>query len=191
MYINTSTLAYPISEAQIKAATPQVSYPNPFVAPAPYAWVFPTPQPAYDWITQGVREIAPVFTSPNWYQVWQVYALTAQQIIDNNALNKSNFLRDAKVNTMVYLNTFAQERDYMGVDTGVTYVGSSLAQLNADATYMKTARDSVLSYAYGVLDQVATDAIPVPTMASFMAGLPVLTWPSPETHAAVNGTPVL
>lgn len=191
MYINSGTLQYPVTEQMIRDAYPDTSFPSPFVPPAPYAWVFPTPQPSYDWITQGVREIAPVFTSPNWYQVWEVYALTPQQIADNEELNKSNFLRDAKTNMMAYLDTFAQTRDYRDADRCVSYVGSAFLQANADATYVKSARDDVLDAAFAVMDPVATGANPVPTMEAFMAALPPLAWPHIEAHPAVGGTPVL
>lgn len=68
MFINTETLQYPVSEQDIKAANPNASFPVPFVAPDPYSWVFPAPQPAYDPISQVVREIAPELTEKGHYE---------------------------------------------------------------------------------------------------------------------------
>jgi len=85
MYIQINTLQYPVSQQQIQANYPNTSFPTPFVPPPVYAYVFPSPVPAYDPITQGYREIAPENIAPNWYQRWQVYALTQQQIDANIA----------------------------------------------------------------------------------------------------------
>jgi hypothetical protein len=79
-FINTETLAYPVSQQQIQSEYPNTSFPTPFVAPAPYAPVLLSPQPSYDSLTQGVSETTPEETAGQWYQAWQVYDLTAEQI---------------------------------------------------------------------------------------------------------------
>lgn len=45
--------------------------------------VLPTPQPQYDWITQGITEGTPEKTGNLWYQVWTIYSLTPEQISVN------------------------------------------------------------------------------------------------------------
>lgn len=86
MYINTTTGQYPVSEAAIRAAHPDTSFPTPFVAPDDYALVFPTPQPAYDAITQSVRETAPALSVKGEYeQQWEVVALPPEQAEVNRA----------------------------------------------------------------------------------------------------------
>ena len=85
MYIQTFTLQYPVSQQQIQANYPNTSFPTPFVPPAEYSYVFPTPVPSYDVITEGYRELPPVFIDPNWTQVWEVYGLTQEQIDANIA----------------------------------------------------------------------------------------------------------
>lgn len=82
-YINTQTGAYPVTQQQIQQANPNTSYPTPFVAPAPYAVVLESPQPTYNTITQGVRQIEPEQTGGQYYQVWQVYDLDPEQIAYN------------------------------------------------------------------------------------------------------------
>lgn len=72
MYIQKITKQYPVTEADIRAANPNTSFPVPFVAPDPYALVFPAPQPAYDPISQVVREIAPELAKGNYEQRYEV-----------------------------------------------------------------------------------------------------------------------
>lgn len=66
-YINTTTNQHPISEQDIRNLNPNTSFSTPFVAPEPYAWVFPSPQPTVTNL-QMVREIAPVLTSKGHYE---------------------------------------------------------------------------------------------------------------------------
>ena len=90
-YINTTTLAYPVSEGEIRAMYPDVSFPTPFRAPEEFAVVFPVPQPAHDTWTHGVREVAPVLTGKGtWEQSWEVYP------ISRTAEEESKRLADAK-----------------------------------------------------------------------------------------------
>lgn len=72
-YINKPTGEYPVSEAQIRLAYPNTSFPIPFQAPEEYALVFQAPHPSFDAITQHVRELAPVLTGKGHYeQAWEV-----------------------------------------------------------------------------------------------------------------------
>ena len=84
-FINTQTLAYPVTQAQIQAEYPNTSFPTPFVAPEPYAPVMLSPQPSYDQITQACVEGQPEQTAGEWYQTWTVVALDAEQIAYNQA----------------------------------------------------------------------------------------------------------
>lgn len=83
-YIHKLSGQYPLTEWDIRAANPNTSFPAPFKAPDDYAWVFPTPQPTYDSITHGVREIAPALSSKGEYeQQWEVYGLDSEQVAEN------------------------------------------------------------------------------------------------------------
>ena len=85
-YINTTTGEYPVSEAQIRLAYPNTSFPTTFQAPEEYAVVFQAPQPTFDALTQSVRETPPVLTDKGHYeQVWEVIALDPEQIEANQA----------------------------------------------------------------------------------------------------------
>ena len=85
-YIHTPTGQYPVTEADIRAANPQTSFPAIFTPPEGYEVVFPAPRPAYNAITHGVRESAPVLTDKGHYeQRWEVYALEPAQVAANQA----------------------------------------------------------------------------------------------------------
>ena len=82
-FINTQTMAYPVYQNQIQAEYPNTSFPTPFVAPEPYMPVLESPQPSYNPITQAVQQTTPVLTDGQWYQVWVVVDLDAEQIAYN------------------------------------------------------------------------------------------------------------
>ena len=85
-YINTDTLQHPVSEQDIRALFPNVSFPEPFEPPANFQLVFPAPQPEYDPITQSVREGQPGLTiKGHWEQQWEIVALDAETIAANQA----------------------------------------------------------------------------------------------------------
>lgn len=79
-YINTTTGEYPVSQQQIQNAYPNTSFPTPFVPPEEYQVVLQSPQPTFDPITQGVRELAPTETDGQYYQTWEVYDLDPEQV---------------------------------------------------------------------------------------------------------------
>lgn len=93
MYINTKTKAYPVTEYEIRASYPFSIFAVPFVPPAGYEFVFPTPQPQHDVLTQVVAEIAPAKSSKGQYeQQWRVDTLPADQIAANIASKKQALL---------------------------------------------------------------------------------------------------
>lgn len=84
-YIDITNDRYPISEQDIRNLFPLMSFSQgAFNPPEEYMWVFPTPQPLYDPISQFVREIAPTVSSKNtWEQQWEVIDLDPEQIAVN------------------------------------------------------------------------------------------------------------
>ena len=72
VYINTKTLAYPVSESDIRAQFPLTSFGDAFVAPEPFEVVFPVPAPSVNRLQLAV-EGAPTKTSlGTWQQTWSV-----------------------------------------------------------------------------------------------------------------------
>ncbi len=98
MFINTNTLQYNLTERHIRNLFPNTSFPKPFVPPSPYVVYFPIPVPEHDPVTEGVRELTPEQTGPNWYQVYEVYDLD-QEVIDQN-LNEIAVTKTAKYRQM-------------------------------------------------------------------------------------------
>lgn len=80
-YINTQTLAYPVSEYEIKQANPRTSFPIPFEPGAGYAVVQPSTQPPHDAKTHKAIEIAPVLGEGVWTQQWDIVPLTPEEIL--------------------------------------------------------------------------------------------------------------
>jgi len=74
-YINLVTKQYPVSEQDIRNSLPNTSFATPF-NPDGYAYVFPSPQPTYNSLTQVVQETTPVLTVKGTYeQQWEVINL--------------------------------------------------------------------------------------------------------------------
>lgn len=90
VYINTQTMAYPVTQQQIQQEYPNTSFPTPFVPPEGYAPVLETPQPTYNPITQIVQQTTPIETEGQWYQVWTVVDLDPEQIEYNENQAKQN-----------------------------------------------------------------------------------------------------
>lgn len=120
-YINTETKKFNISEAEIRALFPYTMFGIPFVAPRPYAWVFPSPPPDFDQRTQYVREIDPVLTAKGHYeQTWEVVELSAEQI----ALNTDPEIEEL-ANAVIIANKV--EQLWMAADHYVTSYISGVA----------------------------------------------------------------
>lgn len=86
MYINKETKQYNITEQDIRALYPNTSFTAPFVAPEPFAYVFPAPAPAYDSMTQIAREIDPVLTDKGHYEKqWEVIDLDPTVVAERKA----------------------------------------------------------------------------------------------------------
>lgn len=73
-YININTLAQ-YTESEIRGIFPNTSFVQPFVPADVYQYVFPTPQPTYNSISQYVQEIAATYINGHWEQQWEVVEL--------------------------------------------------------------------------------------------------------------------
>lgn len=98
MYIHIQTLIQR-TESEIRALNPNTSYPVPFVAPDGYAYVFPSPQPTYNPVTQRAQQTAPELTVlDKWEQRWEVVSIyTDQQDEDDAVAAHLATLRASKV----------------------------------------------------------------------------------------------
>ena len=82
-YINTTTLEYPVSEQEIRAAHPNVSFPAVFVPPEDYAPVSMAPPPAFNPYTERVEEAPPELAGNTYEQRWNVVALSNEEATSN------------------------------------------------------------------------------------------------------------
>lgn len=96
MYINTETLEYPLTVAQIQAMTPNTSFPDNYAPGAPYAPVLNSAQPSYNTMTQYCREIAPALEGSVWMQQWEVVDLDPEQIAYNEQQAKQRNKQQAE-----------------------------------------------------------------------------------------------
>ena len=92
---------------------------------AGYDVVFPAPQPTYDPITQGVREVAPELVNGHWEQRWEVVVLDAAQVTANQAAKVAS---DAKKVADKIQALWSAANDYTtsyisGVAIGILTVG--------------------------------------------------------------------
>jgi len=134
-YINTDTLQYPVSELDIRALHPNTSFPEPFTAPEPYAWVFPAPQPSYDPIAQTVRETTPAITAKgNWEQQWEVVYLPADQVLANQTAKAAQDLIARKAERQSAIDTLTVTIDGMvfdGDETSQTRMARAIVVMQA------------------------------------------------------------
>lgn len=183
-YINTSTKEYPVLLGQIQTQFPNTTWVSPESVPAPYRPVEYTPQPAYNVVTQVVKEIEPLLVAGVWMQQWVVEkryanqadedaAVAADQVAKNQALQNS--IVDA---TQLRLDTFAQTRNYSSILSASTYATSNVARFQAEGEYCVNQRDATWAKLYQILAEVQAGTRPMPTgYADIEAELPVLVWP--------------
>lgn len=96
-YINTTTNQYPVSEQEIRSLFPNTSFPNPFIAPEEYSFVFPSPKPLHDSNLQYCTESAPMLTAKGHYeQSWLIHSLE-QGVIEANLLSAKT-QKNAEIN---------------------------------------------------------------------------------------------
>lgn len=179
-YINTTNGQYPVTEQEIRYQFPNTSFPMPFAPPEGFAWVFPTPKPTFDWISQNVIEAVPESLGDgNWEQRWQIIELDPEQVASNQAWKVAQ-IKDSIVNqTQNRLDEFARTRNYDGILSACTYATSPTPKFAAEGQYCVAARDATWATLYQIMADVEAGNRPLPeNFASIAPELPVLTWPA-------------
>lgn len=179
MFIHIPTQQYPLTERDIRAATPSTSYSNVFQAPPDYAWVFPTPQPSFDATTHAARELPPVPTETGaWEQRWEIYQLLPAQAEVNQAEQAKALARTLAQQTQLRLDAFAQAKGYDDILSACTYAASAVPKFKAEGLLCAQQRDATWSALYQILADVAAGLRPSPAgLTDIEAELPALTWP--------------
>lgn len=178
MYINTSTNQYPVSESEIRAAHPNTSFPLPFNPPDGYAWVFPSPQPAYDSASQGARKVAPQLISGRYYEAWELFDLPPNVVAANQAAKVQALKASIVAATQDRLNVFAQGRGYDDIKSASDYAGCVVPKFAAEGAYCRDARALTWQRLYDLLAEVEAGTRPMPSsFADIEQELPALVWP--------------
>ena len=175
-YIRLIDNFYPLSEREIRDAFPNTSFATPF-NPEGYAVVFPVPQPTFDWVTQGVREIAPQISSKGtWEQVWEVFSLTPEQIAENQVKFATERMKACESALENLLDTKAQERtwkDCMSARAAAGYPSSFQPEGIAFVNWWAACWE----LAHTILAEVQAGTRPIPTVEGFLAEMPELVLP--------------
>ncbi len=178
-YINLDNNAYPTTERDIRLANPNTSFPTPFVPPETYAWVFPTPQPTFNAITELCREIAPELLNGKYYQAWEVVALEPEQIAANLATKQASLIQSITAATQARLDDFAKTRNYDGILSACTYATSPTLKFATEGQYCVAARDNTWATLYTIMSEVEAQTRSMPSgYNDIAADLPALAWPN-------------
>jgi len=134
--------------------------------------------PTYDRVTQSVTELPPALVGGVFTQQWQVNDLTPTQVAENQA-KAAKELQDGIVNAAQQrLDDFAKTRNYDGILSATTYVGSTVPRFQLEGTYALHARDDTWAALYTVLEEVASGTRVAPSSyADIEPLLPPLAWP--------------
>jgi len=197
MYINTETNQYPISESDIREENSNTSFPFPFEPPPKYQWVFPSPQPTYNQVTQIAIETHPELTdSGHREQRWKVISrfteytdesgkihTVAEQEAAAIAIAEKTRLemmqREIVRRTQERLDTFALTRNYSGILSATTYADSAITKFATEGAYAKQARDATWAKLYEILAEVQAGTRSAPTsFEQIEPELPPLQWPN-------------
>ena len=169
---------YPYSFNQLKQDNPQTSFPS-----SPSAELFESygvyevaqaTQPTYEVSTHRVTEGTPTLLDGVWTQVWNVIALTSEELIQYQA----NVQQTIVDQTQQRLDDFACTRNYDGILSLCTYATSTVPKFQSEGQYGVEARDATYATLYNLLSEIQTGTRPMPSgFADIEADLPILTWP--------------
>jgi len=154
-YINTQTLAYPVSEMEIRKEFPTTSFPvNNFTPPSLYATVMPTPKPEYNVKTQVLVEDTPkqVGKGKNkiWSQTWTVRDLTQDEL--DRAFNLEVSMIQRKIQERLDMAAIAS--GYDSILSACTYATSTVEKFREEGQSFVNLRDTVWATCYTILGEV-------------------------------------
>lgn len=176
-YIRLKDKKYPVTESEIRQEYSNTSFAVPFSAPDTYAYVFPTPQPTINKISQTVVETTPEFTNKNvWEQRWNIVQLDDANILKNTQEFNKNFMTEVVKKVQSNLDNFAKQKNYDSILSLCTYASSSIQKFKTEGQLGVTLRDSTWDKLYQILADVESGKRDMPTIEQIELELPVLTW---------------
>lgn len=178
LYINTNSMEYPLTEAEVRSKFPNTSFPSNFTPPEPYAMVEDSLQPVYDRSTQKLTEITPVESNGKWVRAWEVTALSEETISLKSEFAKAELIQLLTDHVQAKLDNFARERNYDNILSTCTYATSSVEKYRQEGQYCIQARDTTWAKFSEILEAVEKGVRDLPPgLSELDAELPVLTWP--------------
>jgi hypothetical protein len=146
MYVlikNDAVETYPYSVSQLYADNPNTSFPSPTpdstLAEYGVFPVVPTPQPAYDPVTQNLTELDPVQKDSLWVQQWSVTQASAEEVAERQEQLKLDNKETGK--------QLLQETDWAAIESVSNPAESNPYLINRQAflEYRSAVRAIVLS----------------------------------------------
>lgn len=146
MYVlikNDAVETYPYSVSQLYADNPNTSFPSPTpdstLAEFGVFPVVPTPQPAYDSVTQNLTELDPIQEDSLWVQQWSVTQASAEEVAERQEQLKQDNKATGK--------TLLQETDWAAIPSVADPLQSTpyLMNQNDFFVYRSAVRDIVLN----------------------------------------------
>lgn len=193
MFIDTQTLAYPLTEASIRAAHPSTLFGVPFRSDR-YKPVAIVPAPVVNTRTHEVRELAPKQTNGEWHQVWSTVALPQKAVDERTAAAVEELKANIVFNTQKRLDVFAATRGYSGTDSLSKYqnltdeqiaslptedLRSQVSKFRTECQYLALMTAVTWATLYSIMDKVLTGNRAMPSgYADVEPDLPPLEWPA-------------
>lgn len=87
---------------------------------------------------------------------------------------------DYTLQLQLAIDTKASERGYGSGVLCCSYLQSTNAQWAAEAVAFIAWRDNCFNYGYDYLSKVQSGEIPNPSIEGFLAGLPIMEWPTQQ-----------
>lgn len=171
-YIDTRSGDYPLSERDIRARHPEVSFPVLFEPPAGYAPVEPAEAPPHDALTHRAVEEPPQYEGGRWRQRWRIEPLApAEAQAAFGAL-----VQQYQMAVQRRLDAWAATRGYSGILSACTYATSRVPRFAAEGQRAVDLRDQTWATCWQVLEAVQCGRRPLPALEELLAELPALTW---------------
>lgn len=181
MLIRISDLAYPHTFEDVGRDNPLVAIPQDIsdgdLRQFGYARVELVTAPKIDPDLQSVAEGVPILRFGKYLQTWVVSDLPPEEVEEISACKRAQCLVLIKSATTTHLESVAQSKDYDSVVKCIGFSNSSDPVWRGDAAAMIDYQDKVWKYYYEVVNSCENAALP--SLASFMSGMPVMVWPTP------------
>lgn len=137
-----------------------------------------TAQPSYDQQTQDVIEIHPVKINGFWTQQWSIFELDTASLEATKLKFAEEFQASCLVKVQERLDEFAKTRNYDGILSACSYVGSKIPKFSTEGQYCADMRDSTWAAMYTLYYEIQIGIKTMPTSFEEVAAiLPELVWP--------------